>query len=178
LTIQKWLVVEVEPPQSFRIFRAQWRHAVSPRTGETHSVIVLTAPDWVNVVALTPDDEVVMVEQYRHGIEEVLLEVPGGMVERGEAPSHGGARELLEETGYAGDAPTTIGAVHPNPAFLSNRCHTVVIRNARLVAEQQLDSGEDIAVHLVPVADIPAMIRDERITHALVIAAFYHAGIC
>src|SRR5205823_12094302 len=98
--------------------------------------------------------------------------------EHDEAPAAGGARELLEETGYAGDEVVTIGAVHPNPAFLSNTCHTILVRNARLVGEQALDSGEDIAVHLIPVADIPAMIRAGRITHALVIAAFYHAGIC
>ena len=178
MTIQKWRVLSAGPEQNFRIFRAQWRTAVSPRTGEQHDVVVLTAPDWVNVVAITPEEQVVLIEQYRHGVEEVLLEVPGGVVEQGESPAEAGARELLEETGYAGDEAILIGAVRPNPAFLSNTCSTVVVRNARLVAAPHLDSGEDIAVQTSPIAEIPGMIRSGRITHALVITAFYHAGVC
>ena len=164
--------------QHFHIFTARWRRATSPRTGEEHDVIILTPPNWVNVVAITPSSEVVLIEQYRHGADEVLLEVPGGQLEPGESPIAAGARELREETGFAGELGALIGAVFPNPAFLSNRCSTVVIRNAQPVEAQKLDDGEDIEVRLVPLADIPALVRSGKITHALVIAAFYHAGIC
>ena len=176
--VEKWQVTSRGPEQDFHIFRAQWRRTRSPRTGEEHDVIVLSPPNWVNVVAVTPDEQVVLIHQYRHGVQQVLLEVPGGMLDADESPIRAGARELLEETGYAGDEPVLIGTVHPNPAFLSNICSSVLIRNVRKVANPQLDDGEDIEVTLAPIAEVPALIRSGRITHALVIVAFYHAGVC
>ena len=95
------------------------------------------------------------------------------MIDHGEQPGDAGARELREETGYVGDEVSVIGTAHPNPAFQSNIVHTVLVKNARKVAEQQFDRGEDIAVHLVPLAEIPDLIRSGKITHSLVILAFY-----
>ncbi len=172
-SIRKWEIVESMPQQDLRIFQAQWRTAISPRTNEKHNVLVLSGNDWVNVVALTPQREVVLIEQYRHGIEEITLEIPGGMIDRDEQPSRAGERELREETGYVGDSVTVIGTAHPNPAFQSNHVHTVLVTNARKVAETQFDHGEDIAVHLVPLSEVRGLIRERRITHSLVLLAFY-----
>jgi ADP-ribose pyrophosphatase len=133
---------------------------------------VLT-PDWVNVVALTSDDRVVMVEQYRHGIGRVTLELPGGLIEPGESPIEAGLRELREETGFAGDEPQLLGAVHPNPAYFTNSAHFIVVREAVAVGALQQDSGEDIAVRLVPLASISTLIGNGAITHAVMIAAFH-----
>lgn len=171
--IRPWEVLERSVEADFRIFTAEKQVAVSPRTGRQHQVVVLHSPDWVNVIALTERDEVVLVEQYRHGIAQVTLEIPGGMIDPGESPAVAGVRELREETGYEGGEPILLGTVTPNPAFLSNVCHTILVRDARPVAEAQLDPGEDIAVRLVPRRDIPTLVRDGEITHALVVAAFH-----
>jgi 8-oxo-dGTP pyrophosphatase MutT (NUDIX family) len=175
--VEKWEIVKETEPQDFHIFRLRSRTVVSPRTGEPHTVVILSPPNWVNVVALTPTHEVVLIEQYRHGADEVMLEVPGGMIDEGEAPVDAAVRELQEETGYVGDAPELIGMVHPNPAFLTNRCYFVLVRNARLAAATHLDDGEDIEVHLRPLDEIPELIRVGEITHALTATAFYWLGL-
>src|SRR2546430_14817831 len=106
---------------------------VSPRTGSEHEVFVIDAVDWVNVVAVTADNHLVMVEQYRHGTNTVGLEIPGGMVDREDAsPVAAGVRELREETGYEGQTPRILGKILPNPAIQSNTCHTVLVENCRL----------------------------------------------
>jgi ADP-ribose pyrophosphatase len=159
----------------FRIFKMRRDRRRSPRTGQEHRFFVLETPDWVNVVPLTPDGQVVMIHQFRHGTAEVTLEIPGGMVDvDDDDPAESVRRELLEETGYAADKLIHIGTVDPNPAFLDNRCHTYLALNARWQQPPQLDSSEDIEVELVPLADVPGLIGNGRITHALVVAAFYH----
>jgi 8-oxo-dGTP pyrophosphatase MutT (NUDIX family) len=135
--------------------------------------VVVHAADWVNVIALTPDDQVVLIEQYRDGLDRIALEIPGGMIDPGESPEQAGVRELREESGFAGDSVELLGMVHPNPAFMTNRAYTVLVRGAREVGELQQDEGEDIAVRVVPFADIPELVRSGAISHTLVIAAFY-----
>lgn len=172
-SIQKWEIIERHAEDDMRIFRSQWRVSVSPRTKDKHKVLVLRGNDWVNVVALTPRREVVLIEQYRHGIDEVTLEIPGGLINQEERPEVGGVRELREETGYGSGMVERLGTVHPNPAFQSNICHSILVRDAVKVGEPELDHGEDIAVHLVPLTEINNLIRHGRITHSLVIVAFH-----
>jgi len=129
----------------------------------------------VNVIPLTPQGTVIMIYQYRHGTEEVTLEVPGGMVDVADGdPAVSAARELREETGYAAEAIVHLGTVAPNPAFLDNHCHSYLARNVRRVAEVHLDGAEDIAVVEIPLGDVPGLIRDGKITHSLTITAFYY----
>ena len=171
--VRKWEIARETETQDFHIFGLRLRTAVSPRTGQPHQVVILNPPNWVNVVAITPAQEVVLIEQYRHGADEVMLEVPGGMIDEGEDPVEAAVRELREETGYVGDEPQLIGMVHPNPAFLTNRCYFVLVRNARLAVAAQLDEGEDIEVHLRPLLEVPELIRLGEITHALTVTAFH-----
>ncbi len=103
----------------------------SPRTGHAGTYQVLRIPNWANVVALTPEDEVVLVAQYRHGLDRVTLEIPGGVLDPGEDLAAGVARELEEETGHTGDPPVLLGTVHPNPAIQDNACTTWLITGAR-----------------------------------------------
>lgn len=173
--IGPWKVDEPETLAETRLFRLLRRRAVSPsdptRSGE---FVVLEAPDWVNVVALTDDDEVVLIEQFRHGTEEITVEIPGGTVDPGEEPLGAGLRELREETGYGGGSAQIIGVVTPNPAMMDNRCHTVLVRGVERLGDAELEGLEEIATRLAPLADIPDMIRSGAITHALVIAAFHY----
>jgi 8-oxo-dGTP pyrophosphatase MutT (NUDIX family) len=133
----------------------------------------LESNDWINVIPLTPQKEVVMIYQYRHGIRDNTLEIPGGILEERDSPEAAARRELYEETGYKETEMLLLGSVHTNPAFLNNRCFTYLAKDVSLAGEQELDDKEDIEVVLKPLSDIPRLIREGKITHSLVLAAFY-----
>ena len=117
-----------------------------------------------------------MVRQFRHGTGEVTLELPGGMIDPEDAtPLDGARRELLEETGFAPATVEAIGAIAPNPAVFTNRCHSFLARGCRRVAAPHLDGGEDIEVVTVPLVEIPSRIAAGEISHALVVVAFAYA---
>ena len=158
---------------NFRIFqvrRSQFRHKVAGRESE---FVVIDANDWVNVVALTPKLEIVLVRQFRFGLHDFFLEIPGGMVEHGEDPVAAGLRELREETGYEGDRARLLGSVHPNPAIQSNTMHIVLVENVSLVGPTNFDVNEEIETTLVPVAEVIEWMREGRITHSLVLNALF-----
>jgi len=168
-----WTRLASERLHDCRVFSVQRVRARSPRTGGEHDFYTIDASDWVNVVALTPDDCVVMVRQYRHGAERVTLETPGGMVDPGETPAQAAARELIEETGYAAEEIVPLGGVNPNPALFSNRLHGFLARGARRVREVRNESTEETHVELVPLARLREEVRAGRVEHALVIAVAY-----
>ncbi len=173
--IEPWRIVSSTPLRDFRIFNVRSDRKISPRTGGEHEFFVIDTVDWVNVVALTPAGQMVLTEQFRHGSGTVELEIPGGMMDAGDAsPQATGRRELLEETGYEGDQPKIIGQVFPNPAIMSNTCFTVLVENCRFVRPMELDSGEDLATRLVATEEVPGLVASGRIRHSLVIAALYH----
>lgn len=168
-----WKVTASHCDSSYRVFGIRTDRARSPRTGREHHFYVLESPPWVNVIPLTEQNDVVMIRQYRHGSQSVTLEIPGGLVEPGDTPEGAAKRELREETGYEGDELILLGTVHPNPAIQNNDCYTYLARNAVLAGRQEQDDKEDIEVVLRPLAEIPRLIRENVITHSLVIAAFY-----
>lgn len=157
-----------------RLFQARHDLLQNPRTGAELERLVLECPDWVNVVALTPERELVVVTQYRFGVEAVTLEIPGGMVDPGEEHGVAARRELAEETGYTAESWRYLGSVEPNPAVQNNRLHTWLAEGARPTAAQALDPGEDIAVGTLPMEEVGRAVRDGRIAHSLVLCALLH----
>jgi 8-oxo-dGTP pyrophosphatase MutT (NUDIX family) len=168
-----WKLISSKEHESYKIFSLRTDRAQSPRTNEIHNFYILESADWVNVIPLTPHNEVVLIGQYRHGIKEITLEIPGGIVEAGDSPEEAARRELREETGYEASRMILLGNVHPNPAFLDNRCYTYLAQDVSPAGKQELDEKEDIEVLLRPLDMIPGFIREGKITHSLVLAAFY-----
>jgi ADP-ribose pyrophosphatase len=174
MDIKPWQKVSSQAVGDFRVFTLRSDRVVSPRTQATHDVYVLECPNWVNVIALTPDRHLVMIEQYRHGSKTVELEIPGGMMDAKDAsPTAAGLRELREETGYAGERPRLIGQIFPNPAIMNNTCFTVMVENCRCLHPVQFDHGEDLITRLVPIPDLPQLVAAGRIKHSLVVVALY-----
>ena len=172
--IKEWPVISREQAGDFGLFSLTQKTVRSPRTGEISEVQAIQFPDWVLVLALTPQEEVVMVRQFRHGTEQICLELPGGLVDPGDdSPGLSAQRELLEETGYQADEVTFLGECCPQPAILTNKCFFYLAQNAVRVQTQDLDAGEDIEILEVPLKEIAAKIRNEEIDHGMVLLALF-----
>ncbi len=152
------------------LFRLRKERFESRRSGKVHDYYVIHLADAVHVVALTVDGQVLLVRQFRAGSGRDSLELPGGLVDAGEDPCAAGARELLEETGYAGDPPILLSTLWSNPSLVSSRISTVVIANARLIATPKPDPHEELVIEPVPVAQVRELVCAGRIDHALVVA--------
>jgi ADP-ribose pyrophosphatase len=140
----------------------------------------ITCSNWVNVIAITGDAQVVMAEQFRHGIAELTLEIPGGCIDESDLdPLSAAKRELLEETGYSSEKWTMLGKSHPNPALLNNVCYTFLAEDAKKVEEAKFDGTgtENIHCRLLALNSIDAQITDGTISHSLVLAAFHLLSI-
>ena len=152
---------------------------VCKRNGKEKDFYRLDFSSWVNIVAVTKNQEIVFIRQYRFGSGQLEIEIPGGAVEKGEDPLVGGLRELLEETGYSGENARIIGKVCPNPAIQDNFCYTVLVENVTKTAEPHLDDMEDIEVFTIKCDELPELMRNGSIEHGLVLNAltFYAMSI-
>lgn len=169
---RRWTPLETEFLQDCAVFTVS-RDATRSPDGETHDFFRIDSADWVNVVPLTASGEVVMIRQYRHGLRDVTLEIPGGLVDPGEAPLLAAGRELVEETGYRAAELVAIGATSPNPALFGNRVHTYLATGLERIGEPTNPGNEETVVELVPEAELRGIVRAGGVDHALVIAALH-----
>jgi ADP-ribose pyrophosphatase len=171
---QEWKTLVSECVYTTPIFDLHRRKSSHPHRGE-RNFYVLSTPEWVNVIPITPDHEVVLVRQYRHGISNFTLEIPGGMIDPEDPdPAQAARREMREECGFDSNIIIPLGQVHPNPAIQPNLCHLFVARDVLRVGDPDPNPGsaEETEVELVPLEQIRPMIATGKISHALVITAF------
>jgi len=168
MSIKPWKVLETSYFRpGFRIDKCELAN------GNFLDATIFEFRSWANIVALTKNNEVVLVKQYRHGVYDALLEFPGGVVEDGEAPMEGARRELLEETGYSTSNIIEVGKIYPNPALQTNTLYCYLALDAEKVSRQNLDAGEDIEVHLMPLDDLVELAKRGEFRHALMNAVLF-----
>jgi ADP-ribose pyrophosphatase len=138
---------------------------------------VLEYPDWVNAIALTEDNEIILVRQYRHAAGEVILELPGGCIEKGESPEEAIKRELQEETGYQFTEIEFLSSLYANPATANNKTHCYIARGGQLVGKQQLDKGEEIDIELVSPEKLKELLLNNEFGQALHTSGVFYALI-
>jgi 8-oxo-dGTP pyrophosphatase MutT (NUDIX family) len=160
-----------------RIFKVREDLCERERDGKQSTFFVIESPDWVNIIALTPRKEVVLVEQYRYGTEEILLEIPGGVIDEGEPPETAAKRELLEETGYSAGKWVFLGKSLPNPAMQNNTVYHYLALDCEKTAETDFDEHESLVTRIEPLAEIGGLIHDGSIAPSQVVAAFYYLHI-
>jgi ADP-ribose pyrophosphatase len=168
-----WQLVESREDRSYNLFSVRINRNKSPRTGKVHEFQVLQSPDWAAVIAVTSAQELVMVNQYRHGIAGLSLEPPGGLVKPGQLPEESAADELEEETGYRAPAFELLGWMHPMPALFTNRFYVFLAEGATPSGRLNPDETEEIETVLVPVSEARDYIRTGKVRCSVMISALH-----
>lgn len=168
---EKWQVIDNQFVFDCSIFKVSREHCIHPKDGRSGEFFVLHCPDWVQVLALTPERNIVLIRQFRFGTKRISLEIPGGIIEVGEDPVMAAERELLEETGFRGENAQLLTTIYPNPAIQDNKLYTVFIENCRLVTGQALDRLEEIEFLTIPVHHLWERIRQGEIDHGVALDA-------
>ncbi|HRP01036.1 MAG TPA: NUDIX hydrolase [Candidatus Kapabacteria bacterium] len=176
--ITKWETVENKKVADLFIFDAYIKKRKNPVTNEYGSFTVLQSNNWVNIIPITKDKEIILIEQYRHGTDSITLEIPGGLIENGEAPLSAAKRECTEETGYSSKSDIIqTGVSYPNPAYQSNQCFSFVWFDCEYSIEQKLDRHEIINIHKHTFSEVKSMIENGTINHSVILTAFYYFSI-
>jgi ADP-ribose pyrophosphatase len=172
-TLRRWHVGAPTQVTDFEIFQIEKAPLQDPDGNPKHAVHTMRTRDWCNVIAITPRNEIVLVRQYRFGTQEFSLEVPGGVIDEGEAPAIAAARELAEESGYSAPIWESLSVVHPNPAISSNRLHSFIAKDATASAICKFDELEELEVVLVAREHLGALLDDGHVPHALCALALH-----
>lgn len=167
----RWQVTKDKKVYETPIFSLHEKKVIPDGGEKPASFYVLNAPEWINVIAVTDRSEIVLVEQYRHGIDRTTLEIPGGMVDPGEEPLEAAMRELVEETGFSSDNWVKLGEASSNPAILTNFTHLYLAEGCRETNVQQTDGHEDIKMHTMPLSEFLDRVKDGTVHHAIVLSA-------
>jgi ADP-ribose pyrophosphatase len=171
--VETWQRIRSENVADCKIFKVRRDYSVRENDDQEYPFYCLENPDWVNVIPITTSGEVVLIEQYRHGIEGITLEIPGGMVDDGEDAKLAANRELVEETGYVPRETILLGKSSSNPAIQDNWVYHYLAIDCEKTHEVEFDSTEHVVTKLVDLSEITPLIKSGEITHSLVIAAFH-----
>lgn len=166
--LSAWRELERERIADCRIFTVERSSALSPVDGEPRTFHRIQSADWAQILPITSDGKAVLVRQYRHGVQRVTLEIPGGLVDPGEDAATAALRECLEESGYRARAALPLGVVGPNPAVFTNRLHAFYAVDVEPEQAVQNTGTEVTEVVLVPVAELEDLLLAGEIDHALV----------
>ncbi len=170
-----WKRLRSEPALDLTIFRARFDWMRNPRNGKEVRATILESADSVNGMVLTAERQVVLTQQYRFGIGQYLLEVPGGLLEAGETPQAAMARELREETGYTAPTFHYLGKVAANPVFMDSFIHHFLVLDARPTHALALDDAEDIRVRCYPLDEVWRLLRSGAFAHPHAFSALVRA---
>ncbi len=176
-TPETWTRRKSEAVADCRVFKVREDFCERDSDDKAATFFVIESPDWANVIALTKDKEVVLIEQFRHGSEEIILEIPGGMLDENEDKETAAKRELLEETGYASDEFIYLGKSRPNPAIQNNWIYHFAALNCEKTGATDFDEHESVITKVVPLADVPGLIENGKIIHSLAIVGFYYLNL-
>jgi len=168
---EPWEIIRSQEGPDLHLFTVHYDWYRNPRNNLEFKRLVLKTPEWVNIVAITPDNKFITVNQYRFGVRKVTCEIPGGLVDQGETSQDAAERELQEETGYSTSEWMYLGAVEPNPAFQTNLCHHWLAENVQKTANPALDAGEDITVTALTFEELRTVIREGKFCHVLALSA-------
>lgn len=166
-----WIVEKKERGPQIPLYEIEYQHVLNHRTKQQLKALILHGNDTINVIALTPDNELVMVRQLRFGISRQIVELPAGFIDHAEAPIKAAQRELVEETGYTTDKWSYLGYSYLNPSFLTNGVHHFLARDVHPKKSQILDTTEDIEILVMPEKKVLQMVRDGDIQDVVTIAA-------
>lgn len=150
-------------------------HVVLPSGVEMEEFHVAEYPDWACVLCLTAGRQMVLAEQYRHGVAQLSLELPAGAIDRNEQPLDAARRELLEETGYEAKDWTLLGRCAQDPGRQNNFAHLFLAQDAERVAAPKPDRGEQIVVRLFELDEAVRLAESGAIIHGIHLAAFFWA---
>lgn len=172
--VEKWQKISSEKVADCRVFQVRKDFSETANGAKKSSFFVIENPDWVNVIAVNKENQVVLIEQFRHGIAENVLEIPGGMIDDDEEPLFAAKRELLEETGYSSAKWLCLGKSSPNPAIQNNTIFHFLALDAEKNEETSFDEHENVVTKLYNIGEVGKLIKEDKFIHSLAITAFYY----
>ena len=170
---ETWKITSSRQIADCRVFKVREDFCRRDTDDKESTFFVIESPDWVNVIGLTKDKQVILIEQFRHGAEEIITEIPGGMIDDGEEPETAARRELLEETGYSAEKLIYLGKTHPNPAIQNNLIYHFLAADCEKTGDTSFDEHESVVTKLFSMDEVDKLIADGKMTHSLAITAFY-----